>query len=374
MKKILWLALSLIGVYLVSVSMSDPASKESTEESPLEVVQIGEMTTDRAAHQATLLKNGQVLITGGCADQGCASILSSVELYDPASKSFRLLSPMSTPRASHSAIALSDGRVLVAGGWTGSQATSTAEIYDPITDQWNTVDAMSKARASLISVLLPDGTVFIMGGGGGRLGNLTTVEIFNPSSAHFLQAGESRTNHYLATGLADGRVLMTGGQGKNDKILNTAEIYDPMTGEFQETGLMGTPRVKHGAVLLDDGRIMIFGGSDSRGYRGRFSSTEIFDPETGKFSGGPEMQFERHKIRDAVVKLPSGNVLVAGGAHTPEFFNINTQDFVPVRGQLNGPQMFATATLLSNDDVLILGGYDERTRTSDTAWIVRKIE
>lgn len=369
MNKILLLTLSLIGIYLVTTSLSD-----LTEKSPLEVVQFGDMTTDRAAHQATLLKNGQVLITGGCSGQGCARILSSVELYDPVSKSFRLLTFMSTPRASHTAVALPDGRVLVVGGYTGSQATNSAEIYDPTTDQWKVVESMSDARASHIAIPLQDSTVFIMGGGGGRLGNLSTAEIFVPSSADFLQAGESRTNHYLATLLADGRVLMTGGQSHDDEILNSAEIYHPITEEFQETGLMATARVKHAAVLLNNGHIMIFGGSDSRGYRGRFSSTEIFDPETGEFSEGPEMQFGRHKIRDAVVKLPSGNVLVAGGARKPELFDINTQKFVPVRGQLNGPQMFATATLLSNGDVLVLGGYDERTRTSDTAWIVRKIK
>ena len=374
MNKILWLILSLIGIYSVSAYLLDPQSKDSTEKRSLEVVQIGEMTTDRAAHQATLLKNEQVLITGGCAGQGCARVLSSAELYDPVSKSFRLVAPMTSARTGHTAVALSDGRVLVVGGWTGSKATNSAEIYDPTTDQWKTVDRMSDARASLISVPLQDSTIFVMGGGDGRLGNLSSAEIFNPFKAQFAQVGESRTNHYLATLLADGRVLMTGGQSDDERILNTAEIFDPMTGDFLETGLMATPRVKHAAVLLNNGRVMIIGGSDSRGYQGRFSSTEIFNPETGLFSEGPEMQFGRHKIRDAVVKLPSGNVLVAGGARKPEFFDINAQNFIPVRGQLNGPQMFATATLLSNGDVLVLGGYDEQTRTSDTAWIVHKIE
>lgn len=193
MKNLISSTLLVIGLYLIPVSTFnfDLSSKKSAEPTPPEVVQIGEMTVDRAAHQATLLKNGQVLITGGCAEQGCARILSSVELYDPASQSFRSLSPMSTPRASHTAVALYDGRVLVAGGWTGTQATNSTEIYNPTTDQWKTVDTMSDARASLISVLLPDSTVFIMGGGGGQLGNLSTVEIFDPSSATFLQVGES---------------------------------------------------------------------------------------------------------------------------------------------------------------------------------------
>ncbi len=108
MYKISWFALSLIGIYLIPISISDPASTSIVEEAQLEVVRIGNMTTNRAAHQATLLKSGQVLITGGCAAHSCERILSSAELYDPASQSFRTLPPMSTPRSSHAAVALSD--------------------------------------------------------------------------------------------------------------------------------------------------------------------------------------------------------------------------------------------------------------------------
>lgn len=372
MKNLIWLTLSLVALYLITVSTTNfgRSSKNSATANPLEVVQIGKMTVDRAAHQATLLNDGQVLITGGCAGQGCTKIHSSAELYDPTTQSFKPLSPMSTARASHTAIALNNGRVLVAGGWTGTQATNSAEIYDPATDQWEIVDTMSDDRASHVSVLLQNSTVFIMGGGGGRLGNLSSVEIFDPSSGSFLKVGGSKTNHYLATLLANGRVLMTGGQNKNGKIHNTAEIYDPTTKAFKKTGVMDTPRVKHAAVLMDDGHVLVMGDSDSRGYQGRYSGTEIFDPETDKFSKGPDMQYGRHKIQDAVVKLHSGHILIAGGAVKPEVFDPYTQEFISVTGQLSGPQMFATATLLSDGNVLILGGYDDRIRTSASAWLV----
>lgn len=366
MGKIIWVTVSLIVIYLMPISMPDLASTNSAKKAQLEVVQIGDMTTDRAAHQATLLKSGKVLITGGCAGYSCEKILSSAELYDPASQTFQALPPMSTPRASHAAVTLPDGRVLIVGGWTGSQSTSSAEVYDPTTEQWKPVDEMSEARASLIAVALQDSSVLVMGGG--------NVDIFDPSSDSFLQVAESRTNHYLATLLADGRVLMTGGQGKNENILNAAAIFDPTTRKVQKTDVMKTPRVKHAALLLNDGHIMVIGGSDARGYKGRYSSTEIFDPETGRFSRGPAMQFGRHKIRDAVVKLHSGEILVAGGANKPEILDSTTEGFVPIKGQLSGPQMFATATLLSSGNVLILGGYDERIRTTDSAWLVRAVE
>jgi hypothetical protein len=145
---------------------------------------------------------------------------------------------------------------------------------------------------------------------------------------------------------------------------------DLATGEFQPTGNMTVPRHKHAATLLPDGRVLIIGGSDSRDYRGRYMTTEIYDPSTGEFSAGPDMQWQRHKIRDAVAVLPSGTVLVAGGALRPEIYGPADRVFVPVEGELSGPQMFATATLLPNGEVLVLGGYDDRIKSSALAWLV----
>lgn len=134
---------------------------------------------------------------------------------------------------------------------------------------------------------------------------------------------------------------------------------------------MATGRVKHAAALLGDARVLVIGGSDHRGYRGRFTGSEIYDPATGTFSPGPEMSEGRHKLRDAVVVLPSGAVVVAGGAVRPEVFDAEHRTFDRVAGRLGGPQMFATATLLASGDVLVLGGYDDRIRPSASAWIIR---
>jgi hypothetical protein len=348
------------------------ATDEPTSVVPesLRVTRIGAMSAERAAHQATLLKSGQVLVTGGCAGRGCDLYLDSVELFDPDTQSFQPGPPLSTPRAGHVAIALPDGRVLVAGGWTGQGATASAEIYDPATGQWTAPGEMTDARESLMAVPLPEGRVLLTGGSGGQ-DNLASAEVFDPATAAFSPVGPMGTNHYLATALADGRVLLTGGQDPAGAIVPSAEIFDPATGEFQPAGEMVVPRIKHAGALLADGRILILGGSDTRGYSGRFRSTEFYDPATGTFSPGPNMQSGRHKIRDAVVMLPSGAVLVAGGAARPELLDPIDQVFTAVEGELSGPQMFATATLLPTGDVLVLGGYDDRTQSSDGAWLVQ---
>ncbi len=175
---------------------------------------------------------------------------------------------------------------------------------------------------------------------------------------------------HVAITLDDGRVLVAGGHRARGEILRSAEVFDPATGEFRPTGDMAAPRHKHAAAPLADGRVLIIGGSDARDYRGRYMSTEIYDPETGEFAPGPDMRWRRHKIRDAVAVLPSGAVLVAGGAARAELLDPADGVFVPVDGELSGPQMFATATLLPTGDVLVLGGYDDRIRSSDSAWLV----
>jgi hypothetical protein len=359
--RILISAVALIGavVAIATVKMDEPAVVPA--EAPA-VRHIGEMTAERAAHQATVLPSGRVLITGGCAADDCTPFHRSAEIYDPSSRTFRPAAPMAVPRASHTATLLTDGRVLVAGGCTERSATATAETYDSEANRWMPVGNMTEPRCSHIAVPLVDGRVFVMGGG--------SAEVFDPATSTFSSLRGMRANHYLATRLPDGRVLLTGGQSESGQILATAELFDPASGRFERTGDMTTARVKHAAAVLPNGRVLIIGGSDRRGYDDRFSSTEVFDPDSGTFSPGPELHYARHKIRDAVAVPPSGAVVVAGGALHPELYNPAGHAFVPIRGELSGPQMFATATVLENGDVLVLGGYDQRTRLAADAWII----
>lgn len=334
------------------------------------VVSIHPMGVPRAAHQATKLADGDVLITGGCTGPHCGQVLTSAEIYHPASRSFRPVAAMRKARASHAAVRLADGRILVVGGWDGERATTSAEIYDPATKAWRATGALHTGRASPIAVVLDDGRVLAMGGGQGGVPSLATAEIYDPARGRFSRPLAMGSNHYLATRLADGRVLLTGGKRSGGRILATAAIFDPTKGSVRPTGSMGVPRVKQGAALLADGRVLIIGGSNGHSYRGRYTSSEIYDPTRGTFSPGPAMHWPRHKIRDAIVALPSGEVLVAGGAIHPEIYDPKGNDFKAIDGTIGGPQMFATATLLDDGDVLVVGGYDDHTQPSASAWLI----
>jgi uncharacterized repeat protein (TIGR02543 family) len=96
--------------------------------------------------------------------------------------------PMAFRRRQHNATILPDGTVLVTGGtsWCGfnneNGAVYTAELYDPATDRWATLGNASIPRGyHSTTVLHADGRVFSMGNGdGGNASQQTNFEIFWP--------------------------------------------------------------------------------------------------------------------------------------------------------------------------------------------------
>jgi len=119
---------------------------------------------------------------------------------------------------------LSDGRVLVAGGAGNAGVLSSAEMYDPATGTWSQTGSMSQARDEHAAVLLPNGRVLATAG----IAQLDRFsdELYDPATGSWSQTGSlglSRDSH-TATLLSDGRVLVAGGQLKNN-ALSSAELF-----------------------------------------------------------------------------------------------------------------------------------------------------
>jgi hypothetical protein len=97
------------GIPTGKAELYDPETGESVE--------LPTMTVARAGHGATLLADGKVLISGGIGPDG---VLQSTELFDAESREFVVGPQMRAPRSLHVAIGSGDGGVLLSGGYQGN--------------------------------------------------------------------------------------------------------------------------------------------------------------------------------------------------------------------------------------------------------------
>ncbi len=114
------------------------------------------------SHSATLLTDGRVLVAGGWSG---TTAIATADLLDPDARTWAPTAPLLTPRIFHAATRLSDGRVLVMGGWDNNgDILSSAEIYDPANAAWLPAAPLQNARAGHAALTLPDGRVLVVGG------------------------------------------------------------------------------------------------------------------------------------------------------------------------------------------------------------------
>ena len=239
----------------------------------------------RILHTATPLDDGTVLFTGGYATSTNAGvtlpnderILSSAELYDPATGKFTEVGPMVERRSRHTAVKLADGRVLVSGGYQIPDAeTAGAEIYDPAKKTFAKTGSMTTARRRHTMTLLPGGKVLVAGGN--DINNpIATVELYDPAAGTFAPAASMSSPRELhsATLLPNGQVLVAGGSIDKTTFTASAELYDAATGTWKATGSMNVAREYHTVSLIAGGQVLVVAGHNTSGW---LMSTEIYQP------------------------------------------------------------------------------------------------
>jgi hypothetical protein len=164
----------------------------------------------------------------------------------------------------------------------------------------------------------------------------------------------SPRDQHTATLLNNGKVLVTGGSSST-----TAEVYDPAVGTWSTVSAMVSPRDNHTATLLLDGKVLV-----AAGYHGN-DTEEVYEPASGTWS--PTGSVIATRIHHTATLLLDGKVLITGGhqaSPTPpsrsEVYNPASGTWSEV-GTMNWPRAFHAATRLPDGKVLVTGGINTET-------------
>ncbi|MEO6528768.1 MAG: kelch repeat-containing protein [Gemmatimonadaceae bacterium] len=207
----------LLGTGKVLIAGGDPsgdgsspvASAELYDPSTERFQRTGSMIAPRRPYGAVSMLDGTVLIAGGTSTS--KRIFADAEVYDPTRGQFRSVGPLNHPREKHAAGLLRDGRVIIAGGSDGQSVSDrlvSTEFFDPRTGRFTAGPNLGTPRHKVTAVAVSDGSLLVAGGGP----NL--AEFLDPLGSRFepVSAVQNIERFYpAAVTLTDGGVFISGG-------------------------------------------------------------------------------------------------------------------------------------------------------------------
>jgi len=205
---------------------------------------------------------------------------------------------------------------------------------------------------------------------GHTMGFSTYGVIVAKAREKFVQTGKLKNPrvYHSATLLNNGRVLIAGGTDIINTIYQTVELYNPSAESFEATGNLVEPRNGHRETLLLNGNVLITGGFGN----GFLKTAEVYEHSTLAFRSTGSMFNPR--IDHTTTLLTDGKVLVTGGAGADQANIFSSAElYVPSTGNFAVTDSMAierighTATLLPDGQVLIAGGENSIEDVWDSA-------
>ncbi|MCZ7585773.1 MAG: hypothetical protein M5R36_21950 [Deltaproteobacteria bacterium] len=275
---------------LDSAEIFDPADETFTR--------VGsEMNFGRALHTATLLADGRVLVVGGTDG---SNAFDTAEIFDPETNSYSLVEDaMGIGRFAHTATRIPDGRICVAGGLDGERTVPSATFFDPESGDFGRFDPtpedeeepMALGRMSHTATALPDGRIVFAGGFSGTQEGgepTTSIEIFDFDTGTFDEAAGLTTprSGQESVLLDDGRVLIVGGIDPQLTILSSTEIFDPDDLSVSAGPAMNIARTVARVTPLPSGSFFVSGGNGSADFflPSPLSTAEILTPDAAAWA------------------------------------------------------------------------------------------
>ena len=214
------------------------------------------MNTGRMSHASVLLPNGKVLAVGGASTT--TSFLSSSELYDPDTGGWTPTASLPTTYTFSDAVTLPNGRILFA--FPSSYRFYKALLYNPVTGVFSHTEAEAKIpRGGHTMTLLTNGKVLLAGGYTQDVDSiygvpLNSAEIYEPTrspatinvwvgstdyapleNGRRFNIDEDSQGNPILVGTVVVREITIGNSGTADLTFGPIRLDGPDAGEFTAT-------------------------------------------------------------------------------------------------------------------------------------------
>jgi hypothetical protein len=305
---------------------SDLSSTETFFLSNYSFIQQTNMTQVRASSTADRLSARVVLIAGG--NNGAPG---TAELFDLLQGKPMEIINMSTPRSYHASSVIDDGRrVLLAGGAYGGISLATGDVYDNVTNKFTPVNnTMSVARYYHTATAILNGLVIIAGGynDSGAITVFDTLELYDINVNLFSIVNVTMTmkryGHTATYISATQSILFLGGSSyAAAPSTNTYDLFSISSMTFTiRNGTMLNARKYHTATVLLNGHILIVGGQS---VLGNIPMCEIYNPLLNTFTAAANLSIGRSLHTATLLANSSASQVLICGGYGPSVAALST--------------------------------------------------
>ena len=293
-------------------------------------------STDIFCSAQSLLPNGDVLAAGGdlTVNGARSSANNDTTIFSTSADTLTANTPMTYARWYGSLVSLPNGQLAIFGGrqnvgtlWPAVGA-QTPELYDPASKSWTLLTGATSAHAFGSdewyyprSFLAPGGKVFVLANNGrtyyastAGVGSITKSNVVAPIGDSTLPTIPFAPGKLLSLRLNQAVVVVD---------------YTTATPVITPTGNMDQVRYYASGTVMADGKVLITGGSQVQNVlTGVAYQAQIWDPATGHWTAGATATKARLYHSNALL-LPDASVLTGGGGAPGPVKNLNAEIYYP---------------------------------------------
>jgi N-acetylneuraminic acid mutarotase len=244
----------------------------------------------RAQHAAVATATN-IYVWGGYNDVSASSLLSSLEIYEAATNTWRSGADLPlTVRGQASAAGL-DGRVYSFGG-AAPTITNNSYRYVPATNTWTAIASMPTGQWEAGAATGNDGRIYVFGGlysGPSDFINSNATQIYTPTTNTWTMGTPMPTARHGEVAIKDASGLLHvigGNNSLGSTSLTTHEVYNPTTNTWTTAAPLPMSLNQAGGTLGADGNLYVIGGKQSyiNNAAPFYNTVYVYSPSTNTWS------------------------------------------------------------------------------------------